>query len=132
MKRWQQIAPIRFNGVNGSLSVLDRESGLPFIPKRVFWISGVPSGETRGFHAHRTGEQILFCLSGQIWAKFYDGETSEDFMLDANGQGVWMRNLVWGEQTFVSSDAILLVIASNYFDEEDYIREKQAFEDLFQ
>jgi dTDP-4-dehydrorhamnose 3,5-epimerase-like enzyme len=132
VKRWQQIAPIRVGGDRGSLWVLERESGLPFIPKRVFWISGVPSGETRGFHAHRTGEQILFCLSGQIRAKFYDGEMSEDLMLDAHGQGVWMRNLVWGEQTFVSSDAILLVIASNDFDEEDYIREKQEFEKLRQ
>lgn len=116
----------------GNLSVIQEGAALPFTPKRVFWIGSVPIGETRGFHAHRTGQQLLFCLAGEISATFDDGVKSETFSLRPSGHGVWMKMHVWSEQLFLKRDSILLVLASNKFDETDYIRDRDEFNRLAQ
>lgn len=130
MKRWQVVNPIQFSSAKGNLKLLECAVSLPFEPKRIFWVSDVPAGEARGFHAHLTGEQVLFCLSGEIRAKFDDGFKSEEIVLTPKGSGVWMKNLVWGEQTFLEPSSILLVLASNLFVEEDYLRDRNLFEAL--
>lgn len=124
---WEIIQPNFFFDERGTLSIIQSQAGLPFLPKRVFWVCGVPEGATRGQHAHRTGQQLLFCLSGEISAMFFDGSIRETALLKPDGIGVWMKSLVWGEQTFLKPDTILLVLASNEFDSSDYIRDKEEF-----
>ena len=118
--------------VLGILVVADYLIDLPFEPKRSFWVQDVPVGATRGFHAHRTGQQILVCLTGRILAKFTDGYHSAELELSSSETAVWMKNMVWGEQTFVEPKSVLLVLASNPYDESDYIRDRQEFELLAQ
>ena len=130
MKRWELIDPARFRDSRGELSVLDLQGGLPFGPKRVFWITDVPAGESRGFHAHRSGQQLLVCLSGSITARVLDGQNEEKFELTVDGPALWMKNLVWGEQTFNEDGSTLLVLASNSFEEADYIRDYESFLEL--
>lgn len=127
MTSWEVIEPSRFRDGRGELSVLDTKSTLPFLPKRVFWIRDVPAGEIRGLHAHQTGLQLLICVSGSITASVSDGEITEQFQLSADGPALWMKNLVWGEQKFNEDGSTLLVLASNSFEEEDYIRDFEAF-----
>jgi dTDP-4-dehydrorhamnose 3,5-epimerase-like enzyme len=126
MKTWNKIDVQTFSGPNGVLSLLPRQSGGGFL-QRVFWVSSVPEGTTRGFHAHKTGHQILICLAGSVSAKFFNGTVSEEILLVPGGTAVWMENMVWGEQTFLEKDSILLVLASNDYDEEDYIRDRNEF-----
>lgn len=126
------MSPQAFIDERGNLSVVQIGAALPFTPKRVFWVGGVPIGETRGFHAHRTGQQLLFCLAGEISATFDDGVKSKTFSLRPNGPGVWMKMHVWSEQLFLKRDSILLVLASNEFDESDYIIDRDEFNQLAQ
>jgi dTDP-4-dehydrorhamnose 3,5-epimerase-like enzyme len=123
--------------VNPSASIQDVRGKLTSINiewdvKRVFWVTNVPAGEVRGFHAHRTGNQVLFCLAGAILAKFEDDQGTEVIELLPEGFGVSMKNLVWGEQTFIEPNSVLLVLASNEYDEQDYIRDRAEFEELSQ
>lgn len=129
---WELVSPKTFIDSRGTLSVLEGDRNLPFPPQRAFWVCDVPIGETRGFHAHRTGQQLLFCLAGEISATFDDGFKSETLSLRPNGQGVWMKIHVWSEQLFLKPDSILLVLASNEFDESDYIRDRGEFNRLTQ
>ncbi len=131
MKTWSKLELQAFSGPNGALSLLPMQSMSGFL-QRVFWVTNVPEGTTRGFHAHKTGHQILICLAGSVSAKFDNGTVSEDILLLPGGMAVWMENMVWGEQTFLEKDSILLVLASNEYDEEDYIRDRNEFEALAQ
>lgn len=122
----------RFIDERGALNLLESSKELPFAPRRVFWITGVPMGSKRGFHAHKTGNQLLFCLSGSILLTLKTHAQEDTIVLSAESPGVWMKNMVWGEQTFVTNDALLLVFVSNDFDEGDYLRDFEEFFKLSQ
>lgn len=128
--RWERIAADVKISERGSLSVLQALDSLPFSPVRLFWVTDVTPGLVRGFHAHKSGHQILFCIAGRIQVRFDDGVNSEVLSLTAGGPGAWMKNMVWGEQTFLETGSILLVVASNEYDESDYIRDWAEFRSL--
>ena len=130
MKNWKELPVASIVGDAGSLRVIEQLGESSVSPRRVFWISRVPAGQARGFHAHKTGHQILICLAGSVSAKFFNGTVSEEILLVPGGTAVWMENMVWGEQTFLEKESILLVLASNDYDEEDYIRDRNEFEAL--
>lgn len=117
------LKPRYFLDDRGHLTLLEFQKDLPFEPKRVFWISGVPIGTTRGFHAHKQGQQALFCLHGRIEVTLKTGTNSQAISLSEEGPGVWVNNMVWGEQKFVTHGATLLVFASMPFEEGDYVRD---------
>ena len=127
---FELVAQRRFIDERGALNLLESSKELPFTPRRVFWVAGVPKGSERGFHAHRTGNQLLFCLQGSILLTVKTHAEEETIVLSSEGPGVWMRNMVWGEQKFATEDAVLLVFASNNFDEGDYIRDFDEFSEL--
>ena len=127
---FELVAQRRFIDERGALNLLESSKELPFTPRRVFWVVGVPRGSERGFHAHRTGNQLLFCLQGSILLTLKTHAEEETIVLSSEGPGVWMRNMVWGEQKFATEDAVLLVFASNNFDEGDYIRDFDEFSEL--
>lgn len=130
--RWQLIEANVNLSDRGSLHVAQALGNVPFTPVRLFWVTDVPTGLVRGFHAHKNGQQVLFCLSGSIRARFDDGSSSEEIVLTPGGSGVWMKNMVWGEQTFLDPGSILLVLASNEYEETDYIRDREEFDALVQ
>jgi hypothetical protein len=98
-------------------------SGLPFPPKRLFYIQNVPSGTWRGGHAHRTTKQVLICISGAIEVKLESKDGTETFMLK-EGQQCFIDSMIWDSQKFIDENSILLVICSTEFNKEDYIFEK--------
>lgn len=113
--------------MRGSLSVGEMSRDIPFVPQRYFLVFDVPSADVRGEHAHRTCKQFLICAKGQLAVVVDDGEQREEFRLDSPEIGVYLPPLVWGVQYRYSSDAVLLVFASERYDAADYIRDYDEF-----
>lgn len=117
----------RFNDIRGSLSVIDFQADLPFVPRRSFTVFDVPSQETRGEHAHRRCHQFLICIHGSVRVLADDGKQREEFTLDSPSLGLHLPPMIWGTQYRYSSDAVLLVFASERYDSEEYIRDYAEF-----
>lgn len=117
----------RFNDIRGALSVIDFEADLPFLPRRSFSVFDVPSQETRGEHAHRRCHQFLICVHGSVRVLADDGKHREEFTLDSPSLGLHLPPMIWGTQYRYSSDAVLLVFASEKYDANEYIRDYAEF-----
>jgi UDP-2-acetamido-3-amino-2,3-dideoxy-glucuronate N-acetyltransferase len=113
--------------LRGNLSARQIEAGIPFLPKRYFVVVDVPSKEVRGEHAHRTCEQLLTCLRGSVNVVVDDGTNREEFVLDSPELALYLPPMIWGIQYKYSSDASLLVLASERYDADDYIRDYEQF-----
>jgi UDP-2-acetamido-3-amino-2,3-dideoxy-glucuronate N-acetyltransferase len=113
----------------GDLTVGELDREFPFRPKRYFIISGVPSSEIRGEHAHRQCHQFLVCAYGQCSVTVDDGTTRLEFQLNRPSIGIYVPPMIWGRQWQYSADAALLVFASELYDPGDYIRDYDAFLD---
>jgi UDP-2-acetamido-3-amino-2,3-dideoxy-glucuronate N-acetyltransferase len=116
--------------MRGDLSVGEFECDLPFRPKRYFLVFNVPSREVRGEHAHRTCRQFLVCVRGSCYVLLDDGRDRREVRLDRPNLGVFIPAMVWGTQFRYSSDAVLLVFASEHYDPADYIRTYSEFRSL--
>jgi carbonic anhydrase/acetyltransferase-like protein (isoleucine patch superfamily) len=113
--------------LRGNLTVGEFEKDVPFTPKRYFLVLDVPTAETRGEHAHRQCEQFLICVKGSCSIVADNGTTREEFTLNTPSLGLYLPPMVWGIQYKYSSDAVLLVFASHYYDASDYIRDYKEF-----
>lgn len=113
--------------MRGNLSVAEVEKQIPFNPVRFFTVSGVPSKEIRGEHAHIKCHQFLVCISGSCSVVVDDGKTREEIFLDSPGKGLYIPPMVWGIQYNYTIDAVLLVLASDYYDPLDYIRDYDQY-----
>lgn len=113
--------------MRGSLSVGEFERTVPFTPKRYFLVFDVPNREIRGEHAHHTCHQFIICIKGSCSAVADDGNNRQEFLLDKPSIGLYMPPMTWGTQYKYSSDAVLLVFASEYYDSTDYIRDYGEF-----
>ena len=111
----------------GNLSVVEEFRDIPFDIKRVFWIYDVPGGENRGGHAHKELYQFIVATSGSFNVNVTDGEKKLSFFLNHPYMGVLVPPGFWSTQEDFSSGAVCLVMASDYFDEEDYIRNFDDF-----
>lgn len=126
---WLQRMPV-ITDLRGNLAVGEIGKELPFEPKRYFVVFDVSSREVRGEHAHRALHQFLVCLKGECALVVDDGLTREELILDSPAIGVHVEPMVWGIQYKFSSDALLLVLASDKYDPDDYIRDYDEFERL--
>lgn len=106
----------------GGLSFAEVSKSLPFDVKRYFVVFGVPSRKIRGEHAHRTLHQFMVCVSGSVSVRLYDGRHSDEVELNRPNLGLHVPPMIWTTQYKYSSDAVLLVLASDNYSEADYIR----------
>jgi dTDP-4-dehydrorhamnose 3,5-epimerase-like enzyme len=113
----------------GSLMFAEFPSHLPFVPKRFFTTYDVPVGSVRGEHAHKELEQIIIVLKGSMVVTVDDGTIAEQCLLDTPGAGLYIPPMTWGVQSGHSADCIMLVLASDVYDERGYLRNYQAFLD---
>jgi UDP-2-acetamido-3-amino-2,3-dideoxy-glucuronate N-acetyltransferase len=114
----------------GSLSVGEFTRNIPFEVKRYFIVFNVPQGEVRGEHAHRECHQFLLCVNGSCSVITDDGVTRSEFVLDKANVGAYLPPMTWGVQFNYSPDAVLLVFASHYYDDADYLRNYDEFAKL--
>ena len=113
--------------MRGSLSVVEYEKQIPFIPKRCFWVFDVPNREIRGEHAHKNLHQYLICVKGSVNVVLDDGTNKTEVILDKSNLGLHIPPKVWGIQYKYSEDAVLLVFASAAYAADDYLRDYSEF-----
>jgi UDP-2-acetamido-3-amino-2,3-dideoxy-glucuronate N-acetyltransferase len=117
----------RFADLRGQLTVGEIPRDLPFVPQRIFVVHDVPSREIRGEHAHRRCQQLLMCVAGAMSVMVDDGRLREEYRLDAPHLALYLPPRVWGSQFDHSADATLVVLASEPYDADDYIRDYATF-----
>jgi dTDP-4-dehydrorhamnose 3,5-epimerase-like enzyme len=111
----------------GYLGFVEQNKDIPFEIKRIYFIKKVPQGVDRGFHAHKTLHQVAVCLSGRVNMIFDNGNETEEVVLDSATKGVIIFPGLWRTMTEFSKDALLVVFASDFYDESDYIRDYNEF-----
>lgn len=114
----------------GKLVAIEQEKNVPFVIKRVFYIYGTQPAVSRGQHAHHKTLQYLIAVNGSCRVTLDDGLHKKTFSLDAPDKGLFQGALVWGEMHDFSPDCVLLVLASEHYDEADYIRNYADFQRL--
>jgi acetyltransferase-like isoleucine patch superfamily enzyme len=127
VERTRLVRLTRADDLRGSLVAANFEGDLPFVPRRFFTVFDVPSTDVRGAHAHVRCEQLLVCVRGSVRAVVDDGSVRQEFLLDRPDIGLHIGPMVWGTQYHYSPDAVLLVLASDPYDPEDYIRDPDLF-----
>lgn len=111
----------------GSLVAIENSKNIPFDIKRVYYIYDVNNGVERGFHAHKNLKQIAIAISGQCTFVVDDGSKRNEVVLDNPAKGLYIDGLTWREMKHFSKECTLLVLASDYYDENDYIRNYDEF-----
>lgn len=112
----------------GNLTVAEQMKNVPFEVKRVYWTYDVPSGESRGGHAHKECVEFIIAVSGSFTVSLDDGRGNrKDYHLNHPWQGLLVNTGIWRTLEDFSSGAVCLVIASELYDEEDYIYDYDVF-----
>lgn len=111
----------------GQLIALEEFKDIPFAIKRVYYMYDTTRNVRRGCHAHKSLEQILICLHGKCKILLDSGEEKKVVLLERPYEGVYVANNMWREMYDFSEDAVLLVLASDFYKEEDYIRDYSEF-----
>jgi dTDP-4-dehydrorhamnose 3,5-epimerase-like enzyme len=111
----------------GSLVAVETMRTIPFEVRRVYYIYDVPQGERRGFHSHNELEQVLICVNGSVMIHVSALYDSEEILLDSPEKGLYIGPMIWREMYDFSQGAVLLVLASEHFDEADYLRDRDVY-----
>lgn len=107
----------------GNLTVVEQTHNVPFHIRRAYWVYDVPAGESRGGHAHKQCLEFIVAISGSFTVTLTDGVNSRSYLLNHPYQGLLIDTGVWRTLDDFSSGAVCLVLASELFDEDDYIRD---------
>ena len=113
--------------MRGSLSVAEVGNQLPFEPKRYFVVFDVPTAEVRGEHAHHTLQEFLVCVKGSVSVVVDDGSQRDEFLLDRPNLAVHIKPLTWITHYKYTPESVLLVLASDVYNPDDYIRDYDDF-----
>lgn len=111
----------------GMLVALEEHNDIPFEIKRVYYMYDTKPGVRRGFHAHKALEQILICIHGTCKILMDNGEEKKVVSLEKPYEGLYISNDIWREMYDFSEDAVLMVLASEVYNEDDYIRNYDEF-----
>ena len=111
----------------GNLSVVHNGETIPFDVKRVYYLYDIPGGESRGAHAHRALEQLIIAASGSFRVTLDDGGVKRSFVLNHPYQGIYVKPGIWRDLNDFSSGAVCMVLASEKYDKDDYIRDYKEF-----
>jgi oxalate decarboxylase/phosphoglucose isomerase-like protein (cupin superfamily) len=111
----------KINNAKGNIGVVENDT-IPFDVKRVYYLFDVPSGAKRGGHAHKKLKQVILAISGSFDVVLKDGKSKEIITLNRPDKGLLIQNNIWRELENFSSGSVCLVLASEEFSENDYIR----------
>jgi len=117
------------DGFDGILSIAESGKQIPFDVKCTYYIYNLVNHESvvRGKHAHKSLKQAIFCINGSFTLSLDDGESKQEIIMDNHGVGVYLGPELWHTMTNFKNNCILLVLASDWYDESDYIREYGEF-----
>lgn len=125
--KYQMIQFQQHGDERGQLVALENDKEIPFEIKRVYYMYDTIKGVRRGFHAHKKLQQILICTSGSCKIHLDDGTSTAEVTLDKPYEGLLISNNIWREMYDFSEGAVLMVLASEMYDESDYIRNYDDF-----
>ncbi len=111
----------------GNLVALENSRNIPFDIKRVYYMTEMLKEHPRGFHAHKSLQQVAICVAGSCRLTLDDGQTRDEILLDRPSFGVVIEKMIWRELSDFSPGCVLLVLASELYDEADYIRNYDEF-----
>lgn len=111
----------------GSLVALEVKKEIPFEIKRVYYLYDTNKDVPRGFHAHKKLRQIAVCVSGSCRFVLDDGGGKKEIVLDSPNEGLLIDAMIWHEMHDFSEHCVLMVLANDYYDESDYIRDYDGF-----
>ena len=112
---------------NGNITAIENGKNIPFDVHRVYYLYDIPAGESRGGHAHRKLMQLIIAVSGSFDVILFDGNNRHSITLNRPFTGLLIVPGIWREMQNFSSGSVCLVLASHEYDENDYIREYDAF-----
>lgn len=115
----------------GYLVSFEAKRNIPFDIKRVYYIYGM-NDKPRGFHAHKKLQQFLVCVSGSCKVLLDNGQDKKEYVLNQRNQGLIVKEMIWHEMYEFSEDCVLMVLASDFYDESDYIRQYEVFKSLIE
>ena len=112
----------------GKLSFMETGKDIPFEIKRIYYIYDIEElNIKRGYHAHKTLKQVIFCLNGNFTLELDNGLEKEEIFLDKPNKGVLIDSNIWHNMKNFSKNVVIMVVASDYYDENDYIRNYNEF-----
>ena len=111
----------------GNLSFVEEINNIPFKIKRVYWIYDVPGGQKRGGHAYKTLKEYIISLSGSFDVILDDGVKKKTYSLNRSYYGLYVPEMIWRSLENFSTNAVCLILASDYYNENDYIRNYEDF-----
>jgi WxcM-like, C-terminal len=117
----------KINNRSGNITPVTNNINIPFEIKRVFYIYDIPSGEDRGAHAHKECHQFLIAASGSFEIEMDDGINKRTIILNRPHFGLYIPPGIWAAEKEFSSSSVCLVLTSQKFNENDYLRDYQQF-----
>ena len=114
----------------GMLVALEEFNDIPFAIKRVYYMYDTKEGVRRGSHAHKSLEQILICIHGSCKVLLDNGQEKKIISLEKPYEGLYIPNFMWREMYDFSTNAVLMVLASEIYNENDYIRDYKVFKEI--
>lgn len=111
----------------GNLTFIESERHIPFVIKRVYFLYDVPGGAERGGHGHKKLQQFIIAMSGSFDVVLDDGANQKRIHMNRSYYGLYVCPMMWREITNISSGAVCMVLASEYYEEADYLRDYDEF-----
>lgn len=117
----------KISNSQGNLTFIEATNHIPFNIQRVYYLYDVPGGSVRGGHAHKNLHQLIVAMSGSFDIVLDDGKEKKRFHLNRSYNGLYICPMIWRELDNFSSGSVCMVLASNFYDEEDYLRDYHTF-----
>lgn len=129
LKKCVTVELSKYQDGRGNLSVIEECKDIPFEIKRAYWIYDVPGGDERGGHAYRKNQEFIVALSGSFDVVIDNGVEEKTFNLNRSYKGVYVPSGLWRAMRNFSTNSLALILASEPYDETDYILDYQVFKD---
>ena len=126
-----QLVQLQTHGdERGSLIALEEGKNIPFQIKRIYYMFDTGEGVRRGYHAHKSLKQVAVAVRGSCRFMLDDGKEKIDIRLDHPCQGLLIESFIWREMYDFSPDCVLMVLADSLYDEADYVRDYETFQQM--